>query len=88
MNRIERIWSLLKQQIRRKKSATTFAEATMKTIQEAILLITPDTWKNCVQHVVGIEDEYLQYASALPKFIIHVDDGETSDSDNRTVFNV
>lgn len=81
-NPIELIWSSLKQHIRRKNTAPTFSETTINTIQEAILLITPDTWKNCVQHVIGIEDEYLQYANSIQKFIIHVDDDKTSDSDD------
>lgn len=82
LNPIELIWSSLKEKIRRKNTSPKCNEATVNMIHETIPLITPDTWKNCIEHVIGIENQYLEYTNSIQRFVIHLSESETSDSDD------
>ncbi|KAK9703774.1 hypothetical protein QE152_g29102 [Popillia japonica] len=51
-------------------------------IQEAIAATTPEVWKNSINHVIKLEEQYLEFSKTTPHLIIHVDSSEEAPTDS------
>lgn len=75
-NPIELIWSQLKNGIRKHNTAPTVSHKVIETINSEINKITAENWKNCVRHVIEIENQYQFVNNSTSELIITVNTGE------------
>lgn len=80
LNPIELIWAQLKGNIRRKNVAPKLSSAVLQLIAEEVKNITSTSWKNAIEHVIGVENEYAKYLPTLTNLIITLDN-TSDDSD-------
>lgn len=81
-NPSEMIWSELKANIRRNNKHPKFSAEVISLITDQVAQISPSSWKNCVNHVITIEDSYRK--NHVQKLIINLDDdsGDSSEQEN------
>lgn len=81
-NPIEMIWGQLKQRIRRVNTNGKFSNEMLENIRQEAEMISADSWKKSVRHVVDIENRYR--VNHVKELIIQVNGDETSDSDSNS----
>ncbi|XP_063899928.1 uncharacterized protein LOC135143917 [Zophobas morio] len=77
MNPIELIWSSLKRSIRRNNTTPNLSAQVVDLIRQEVNNITIDLWKNCVKHVIDIENSYV--SPNFQEFVVHLEDEDNDD---------
>ncbi|XP_047989813.1 uncharacterized protein LOC125229079 [Leguminivora glycinivorella] len=80
LNPIELIWSIAKRKVASKNVAQS-AQELEKTIKECFESVTPNDWKKMTDHVLHIENQYMQkenITAQMKRFVISVCDEESS----------
>lgn len=85
-NPIELIWHQLKSNIRRNNSSPTLNASVVELIKNEVKKISADSWKNCVQHVLKVENSYNCMITNVQPLIISLGLDEDSDSDTELNF--
>lgn len=83
-NPIEMIWSQLKNGIRRFNTSPTNSDNVIEIINSEANKIDRENWKNCVRHVINIENDYININNIVNPLIIRVNSTESkseTDSD-------
>jgi transposase len=76
LNPIELVWSTLKKAIRRNNTSPTSSANVVDLIRREVNNIMPELWKNCINHVIGVENFYV--TPNVQQLIIQ-DDGDDDD---------
>lgn len=86
MNPIELVWAIVKRRIAEKNVG---GQNVAKLAEEVFQSVTSEEWKNCVDHVIKIENEYFVRGGTLydniDKFVISVSDDSSTDSEESEV---
>jgi len=85
-NPIELIWHQLKSNIRRNNISPTLNASVVELIKNEVRKISADSWKNCVQHVLKVENSYNCMITNVQPLIISLGLDEDSDSDTELNF--
>ena len=64
-NPIEMIWSMLKECVKKKNANYSLSDVE-KYAHEYLDKFDASTWKNCIDHVKKIEENYLSVANKIP----------------------
>ena len=83
-NPIELIWHQVKSNIRRNNTSPTLNTSVVELIKNIVSNISADSWKNCIQHVIKVENSYMCTSNNVQPLIISLDE----DSDNDTELNL
>ncbi|CAB3240016.1 unnamed protein product [Arctia plantaginis] len=82
LNPIELVWAMVKKRIAQKNVG---GQNVAKLAEEAFQSVTPQEWKNCVEHVKSIEKEYFTRGRTLyneiDRLFVSVCDDSSSDSE-------
>ncbi|XP_062532866.1 uncharacterized protein LOC134201642 [Bombyx mori] len=83
LNPIELVWADIKGHVARNNTTFKF-EDMKKLLQEGIQRVSADKWRNCVDHVIKVEDNFysnidnmIEYT--IDSFIINTADSDSSD---------
>ncbi|XP_072400443.1 uncharacterized protein [Diabrotica undecimpunctata] len=57
-NPIEMIWGILKTRLRKRNESPTLNAVQLDNIRQEVNEFDSDIWKNCISHVIDIENEY------------------------------
>lgn len=80
-NPIELIWSQLKRSLCRNNKNPRLTKESISLIKTEIANISQDIWRNCINHVISIENTYIDISNSITdKFIINIT-GDESDTD-------
>ncbi|XP_063387672.1 uncharacterized protein LOC134673603 [Cydia fagiglandana] len=85
LNPIELIWSIAKRKVASKNVAQS-AQEFERTIRDCFESVTPNDWKKMTDHVVHIENQYMQkdnITAHMKRFVISVGDDESSSSSDQ-----
>lgn len=82
LNPIELVWADIKGHVARNNTTFKF-EDVKKLLQEGIQRISPDKWRNCVDHVIKVEDNFYNKIdnmidNTIDSFIINIADADSS----------
>ena len=87
LNPIELIWANVKNQVA-KRNVTFKMTDVKRLVNEALANVTPENWKDAVNHTIKVEDEYweMDFGSSCPiveEFIININEssGESEDDE-------
>lgn len=80
-NPIELIWSTIKKRLRRINQSPTISAAVVDNIRQVTHELEGDVWKNCVSHVMEIENQYPILPAIEPVVIQPGIDSESSSDD-------
>jgi transposase len=80
LNPIELVWSTLKKAIRRNNTSPTPSANVVDLIRREVNNIMPELWKNCINHVIGVENFYVTPPN-VQQLIIKDDGGDDDESD-------
>jgi transposase len=83
-NPIELIWHQVKANVRRNNTSPTLNASVIELTKNIVSSISADSWKNCIHHVVKVENSYMSLSSNVTPLIISLDE----DSDSDTELNV
>lgn len=86
-NPIEQIWHELKSNVRRENTTPTLSTSVVELIQKHVNNISTDSWKNCLQHVIKVENSYLILSDSVQPLIITLGLDEDN-SDSETELNI
>lgn len=80
-NPIELIWHQVKSNIRRNNTSPTLNTSVIELIKNIVSNIPADSWKNCIQHVIKVENSYMCISTNVQPLIISVDEDSDSDTE-------
>jgi uncharacterized ubiquitin-like protein YukD len=80
LNPIEMMWSTLKRAIRRHNTSPNLSAGVVDLIRNEVQNVKCNAWKNCVQHVIEVENHYV--SPNTKDFIITSDTDSELDSEN------
>lgn len=78
-NPIEQIWHQIKSRVRAENLSPTLSVSVVELIKKVVDDIPCESWKNCVKHVVKVEESYI-HAKNVEPLIINL----ANDSDSET----
>ena len=80
LNPIEMVWSQLKHFIRKANQQPHLNNVVVEVIRQQVGKTEAELWRNCIRHVIKVEDSFLGNEN-FPEFIINLNDESDSDDD-------
>ncbi|KAJ3665065.1 hypothetical protein Zmor_000579 [Zophobas morio] len=79
LNPIEMMWSTLKRGVKKNNTSPNFSASVVELIRKQVNNMKSDGWKNCVRHVIEVEEHYL--SPNVQNFIINVNNDSDSEDE-------
>lgn len=81
LNPIELIWAELKKKVRRANTSPNLNAAVVDLVRTSASEIGEDSWKNCMEHVIQIENKFVPLCTVNPLVINLENESETENSE-------